>query len=925
MTEQGAWTPVPGAADLPSVPAAVAPMPPVAPTQVGALSTPRLRLGLAGYRVRPGRVLAAIDDAATAWFGRCLAGLPLAEIDRHVVDGDRERVAAARAAALASPLAAWTLRYAVLRADGSTGWIEDRFAGDGSGAGDGVLIDVGERERLHGALAAREARHRRALAAADVGVWESDAAGHVRLSARARQLFGLDAGGGDPGLADLAQALHADDRARVLAAIDGLLHGAGVFDEELRVRTTHGGWRWLHARGARVGAQPGHSVGVVADVTARRLSEQILKDSEARLRAVLAHVSEAILTLDAEGRVRSFNAAAERMFGRLEAEVAGEPFRVLVPGWPQPAGAPGAGGADAGDARPASGMPVAAGHAAAGGGDLLGRHRDGHLFAIEVAVARVLIGNAEMSTAVVRDVSAQRRSEAELRDAKEKAEAAARAKAAFLATMSHELRTPLNGVLGMARLLADTDLTPAQREATAAIRQSGEALLAIIDDVLDAARIDAGRLVVRSEPFDLEAVLREVATLLAPRLAERGIEFIVDFAPAVPRRLDGDAARVRQVLLNLVGNAVKFTEHGHVAMRVLAGAGMVTVAVEDTGCGIDEAFRGRLFGAFEQADTSSTRRHGGTGLGLAISRQIVQMLGGELTCDSRVGIGSVFRFTLPWGGLPAAVPAAGAPFATGVTLTIPYGAVADVLARDLAQCGHEVRRGRAPPPGGGAWVVDWSALDPQRLDGHGLPLADAVVLLPLAAHRARTELEARGACVLMKPVFASDVLAALAAMHGRHAAGAAAAPAPGLLPRALVVEDNLVNQRVAQCMLERLGFAVDVAADGREALAAWRRDRHGVVLMDCQMPVMDGFAATAAMRADERAGVPGARRSRIVAMTANALPDDERRCLDAGMDGYVAKPVTVEGLAAALGVDVGRGGGAAVDAVADGTGATRPA
>ena len=662
--------------------------------------------------------------------------------------------------------------------------------------------------------------------------------------------------------------------------------------------------------------------GQIALAIERKRAEAALVESEAKFRGLFDDAPMAYHELDREGRITRINHAGERLLGYRAEELLGRPVWQLVV---EPVSQ------EAVRRKLAGTMPLTA-------YERTFIRKDGTRFIAQVEDRLIydVQGQVTGIRTTLQDITARKRMEAELEQARDAALESARLKSEFLANMSHEIRTPMNGVIGMTGLLLDTDLDPEQRDFAETIRASGDALLTIINDILDFSKIEAGKLQFETLDFDLLHPVEETVELLAERAREKGLELASLVHSDIPTRLRGDPGRLRQVLTNLVGNAIKFTGSGEVVVRAekvseTGGEVVVRFAVTDTGIGIDEAAARRLFQPFTQADGSTTRKYGGTGLGLAISKQLVELMGGRIGFNSEPGKGSTFYFTARFDRQPAGAPEARACVRSLERLRVltvddnatnrkilshqlnSWGMVhdeADSGARALEALRAAARRGEP---------YDLAVLDLMMPGMDGLELAHAIKADPAVAGTRLVMLTSFGqreqsaaaraagiAACLTKPVRQSQLFDCLATVMSQ-APPAAGPPSPHTKPAPketrmvshkliLLAEDNVVNQKVAVRQLQKLGYRADAVANGREAVEALGRIAYDLVLMDCQMPEMDGYEATAEIRRREGA----ARRTPIVAMTANALEGDRAKCLAAGMDDYVSKPVRPEELASVL-------------------------
>ncbi|HUR24219.1 MAG TPA: response regulator [Acidimicrobiales bacterium] len=633
------------------------------------------------------------------------------------------------------------------------------------------------------------------------------------------------------------------------------------------------------------------------------------------LAAIVDSSDDAISSTKLDGTISSWNRGAEALYGYSAEEIIGRHFSVLVPDdRPQEAAHIMRRIMECQPVRPFETVRLA-------------KSGTGIPVSLTVSPIKDVDGHLWGASTIARNMT-ERRAADKLKAAHDRATAANRLKSQFLATMSHEIRTPMNGVIGMTGLLLDGDLDPEQREYAEMVRSSAESLLAIINDILDFSKIEAGKLDLEIIDFNLCGVIEDVADLLAEKAHLKGLELSTFIDPEVPSEVRGDPGRLRQILTNLLSNAVKFTERGEIVVRASLGEGgpdelRIRFEVCDTGIGLTPEAQERLFLPFSQADASTTRLHGGTGLGLAISKQLVEMMGGDITLESHPGEGSTFRFTVTLARQRDAPQTRRRPQRDlrGLRVMIVDD---NVTNRRILE--HQMRSWAMPSgtAAGGRTALDMMREAEARGEPYDVALVDLempgmdglevartlradpalsstwLVLLTSRGVRgtAAAAREAGFSAYLTKPVRQSqlyDCLATVVHQEGgpshrlvtRHSISEDRARGR---PRVLVADDNIVNQRVAVAMLAKLGYRADAVANGAEAVEALSRISYGAILMDCQMPEMDGYEATAEIRRREEG--PG--RVPIIAMTASAMKGDRQRCLDAGMDDYVTKPVKLD-------------------------------
>ena len=709
--------------------------------------------------------------------------------------------------------------------------------------------------------------------------------------------------------------VHPDDRAATLREVGKLADGEVTFDFLNRYEAKDGSYRWLDWN-AILSSDEELMYYAARDVTDRKRVEAALSASERQTHQILETAYDAFVAIDAGGLITDWNPQAEAMFGWSRGEALGRDLaETIIPAGQREAHRHGlqrflAGG----DSRILGNLL-----------ELSALHRDGHEFAVELTISAVESEHGYSFNAFMRDITERRRAQRELALARDQALEASRMKSMFVANVSHEIRTPMNGVIGIGELLLDTKLDDEQREYAEMICASGDALLEVIDDILDFSKIEAGKLELDPTDFDLRDAIEKACAMQAKHAHRKGVELVAVIDAELPELVHGDGARLRQVITNLVSNAVKFTAEGEIVLRASSapgrdGCAVLRVEVSDTGIGIETEALEQLFQPFSQADSSTTRRFGGTGLGLAISRQLIELMGGTVGAQSEPGKGSSF-----WFQVPLARPAAGevAPFedcqlaGLRVLVVDDNAASRESLERQLGawqmSCGVAATACEAlelmESAAGAGLPYALALLDRNMPGADGYELACAIraqpalcatrlVLLSVPAGRPEAfDDPDLFDGLLTKPVRQSRLHEELLALVAREPrpdrriqtpqSPVAGATPTDASPEILVVEDTPVNQVVAVRMLQKCGFRVRVAENGREALVALSERDYAAVLMDCQMPELDGYETTKVIRGSEQDGD----HTPVIAMTANSMRGERERCLAAGMDDYLTKPL----------------------------------
>ncbi len=792
-----------------------------------------------------------------------------------------------------------------------------------------------ERRRVEARLKVSDERLRLALDSTQIGIFEwSVAAGHVYYSPGLWAMLGYEHARMPSTVEAWQSLIHPDDLPLYRRRTESQLNGIASFIEpEYRVRARSGDWRWVYTRSKSVATSPDgrptRIIGTVQDITARREAEIALRESQAearKLSLVASKTDNPVLIGSPDGRIEWANEAFCRVMEYQLDEVVGKnPGHFMIGPDTNPRTV----------ARIRSAMARGQGIST----DVVNYSKSGRKYHLhlEIQPVRGATGEIENFIAVETDITARVETEAQLRRAKQDADDASRAKSEFLASMSHEIRTPMNGVIGMTSLLMETTLTAEQRDFVNTIRTSGEALLTIINDILDFSKIESGKMELERAPFELALCVEEALDLFALQASAKKLELGYNTEPDVPVWILGDVTRLRQVIVNLVNNAVKFTPSGSISLEIRRATraptplgfdpGLVPdparvileFTVRDTGIGIPPDRLDRLFKAFSQVDSSTTRKYGGTGLGLAICQRLTELMGGGIRVESAAGQGSAFIFTLQTEAAPGSsesgLPTLPAKLRDGIVLCVEDNPVTQARLRtffdkggarctivpDSAAALAAAARLAQPPS---LLVLEGGEFEgPSPIEALASIKCPRLVLFPFGQTAPVAPTDGLPFASASKPIRNGALLHAITVLFNPGAAGAAATARAAERPvgeeiplEVLLAEDNAVNQKVALRFLERLGYRAEAVANGLETVTALENRRYDLVLMDLQMPEMDGFEATRQIRAR----LPADRQPKIIALTANAMQGDRELCVAAGMDDHISKPVKMHEIAAAI-------------------------
>jgi len=854
---------------------------------------------------------------------------------------DRPRIDATSRAAFLNATAL-NIDYRICHPNGEVHWIRS-FAHTLRDARQrtfmrGIGLDITGVKQMESDINARDERLRDAQVAAELTVWELDLATQMYTTDSVRSA-GQESwvwGGVATGVSmtfprdRLALIYHPDDRALSKSNIERCIAEQVPITMEQRRIAPDGSINWFATYARPVLDAQGHTVkvrGVTQTITARKRAEMELRAAEARLARAIRGMNDGLWEIELATHDLWIAPRVADMIGCSDTQLTLDAFHGLL---------------SAADVevvqsaflehieRDAAFDVEVEGHLGNG---------EARWFRLRALCERDDGGTPVRMAGSIQDITEKKQYQKALVEATEAAATANQAKSAFLANMSHEIRTPMNGVIGMSDLMLDTALTAVQRDFATTIRDSAGALLTVINDILDFSKVEAGKLDLEQIDLDIRDTVEDVARLLALQAHPKGLEVTANIDPALPDLLRGDPGRLRQILVNLCGNAVKFTTQGEVSIDVRlqsreAAHVMIRVAVHDTGMGIPQDRLAHLFTPFTQVDSSTTRRFGGTGLGLSITRRLVELMGGDSGVTSEVGVGSTFWFTARL-ELASSMPAAVAPLSHSGLQGLRVLVVDDnatnrkVLSGQLLRCGIEPVVTESADAAFAALVAACErgqpfeiALVDQQMPGHdGAELGRRVHAEPRLSSTRLVLLTSSGlrgdgqrfaelgfAGYLLKPVMQRDLTDCLLLVHQAVSGQVGTQPIithphhhlrsqrEADLRRILIAEDNVVNQKVARATLEKLGYRADVCSNGREAVAAWQTGRYSLILMDCQMPLLDGYEATREIRRCEQ----GPSRIPIIALTAHAMKGADAECIAAGMDAHLPKPIVREQLAACL-------------------------
>jgi two-component system sensor histidine kinase/response regulator len=859
----------------------------------------RLRLDGKMYYVSP-----AVHRLTGRTAEEYLAGPPLFSF----IHRDDQPAVSERLAAVAAGAAPQSVAFRIEHKNGDMVWVEanGRVARRQNGELAEIICtlqNIGDRREAEEALRLSEERFRSAFDGAPHGMALVAPTGQwLKVNKAVCAIFGYSE-------AELLEhsfqaVTHPDDRAKDIAISRDLLNG--------KIDTLQTETRYLHKSGRVVwgslSASPVRDdTGRVLYFVCQMIDITLIKAAAAeaaRLAVIVSSSADAIIGASIDGMISSWNPAAERLFGWSAAEAVGRPVMMLTP-------------VDRHRETKMMQDRLSAGERMIAL-DTVRLTKMGQLIDIALTVAPIFdVDGGVIGTAgIARDITERKQAAAALEAAKHGAELANRAKSEFLATMSHEIRTPMNGIIGMNALLLDTELSREQRRFATAVQHSADSLLTIINDILDVSKLEAGKVELESVDFNLGDIVDDAVELLSPRAAAKALDFAAYIDPPARQMLRGDPTRLRQIVMNLMSNALKFTDSGHVAVEVRTtegsdGGQRVRIEVEDTGIGIDDADKPRLFGKFEQADGSITRRFGGTGLGLNICAQLVDLMGGEIAMRDRPGGGSIFSVVAPLARAATVRPPDASMSLAGRRILVvgDHLVTRSNFCRNLTDAGMTVTQ--APPRGHalGAAIeaetfdvilVDCPAPDTsltglEQTISQSVSQRGAKLVLVTAAGLREQSADSAGPkfdAILQKPVRRSALLHCVARLCGGDIpieanAYSPLSPTDGPGGHILLVEDNAINRAVVSGMLARFGYTVEIAVDGMEAVAKAECGGFDLILMDVQMPKLDGLGATKRIRA--LSGVAAS--APIVAMTANAMHGDRERCLASGMNDYISKPL----------------------------------